>query len=50
MKFAKHSKSSESTEYVTELGRVCLSEVRECWLLLYSSNSSKSAYNFYTCT
>ena len=28
----------------------CLSEVREYWLLIYSSNLSKSAYNFYTCT
>ena len=27
----------------------CLSEVREYWLLIYSSNLSKSAYNFYTC-
>ena len=34
-----------------EFGRVlCLSEVRECWLLIYSSNLSQSAYNFYTYT
>ena len=34
-----------------EFGRVfCLSEARECWLLIYSSNLSKSAYNFYTYT
>ena len=32
-------------------GRVfCLPEVRECWLLIYSSNFSKLAYNFYTYT
>ena len=32
--------------------RTCfsLSEVREYWLLIYTSNLSKSAYNFYTCT
>ena len=28
----------------------CLSEVREYWLLICSSNLSKLAYNFYTCT
>ena len=34
-----------------QIGRLfCLSEVRECWLLIYSSNLSKSAYNFYTYT
>ena len=28
----------------------CLSEVQVYWLRIYSSNLSKSAYNFYTCT
>ena len=28
----------------------CLSEVRKYWLLIYSSNLSKSAYNFYIYT
>ena len=31
---------------MTEFGRVFLSEVQECWSLIYSSNLSKSAHNF----
>ena len=38
--------SPEWTAFGMEWTCFCLSEVREYWLLIYSSNLSKSAYNF----
>ena len=38
--------SPEWTAFGMEWMCFCLSEVREYWLLIYSNNLSKSAYNF----